>query len=168
MKLSSLVNKAKTSSLYLWILNRILWYNIPFNSPHKFSILKIDEGFVTLLLPYIRKNKNHINGVHACALATASEYATGLCLTTRLSASEYRIILRSIHMDYHYQGKTDISFDFLLENDLVITQILDPLKTQEAVFVKLIINGFDSAKKHVCTGTIEWQVKRWASVKTKI
>jgi hypothetical protein len=168
MDLRTGIKKAEHSIFYRWLLNRILWRAIPFNSPHSFLIVKIAEGFVGLKLPFIRKNKNHINGVHACALATASEYATGLCLMSLLSEKEYRIILKSIHMDYHFQGKTDITFDFKLDNSFISQNICAPLQTQEAVFIKLIIEGYDTQQKHISTGTIEWQVKRWDNVKTKI
>ena len=78
MNLNALIQKSKNSKFYLWLLNFVLWKTVPFNSPHKFLITAIDAGNVSIKLPYIRKNKNHINGIHACALATVCEYATGL------------------------------------------------------------------------------------------
>jgi len=168
MDLRTGIKKAEHSSFYRWLLNRILWRAIPFNSPHSFLITKIAEGFVGLKIPFIRKNKNHINGIHACALATASEYASGLCLMSLLSDKEYRIILKSIHMDYHFQGKTDIALEYKLTDEFIQQQIIMPLRSQDAVLVKLIIDSYDTQQKHISTGTIEWQVKRWDKVKTKI
>ena len=69
-----LIEKAKTSHLYLRFLNWGLYRMIPFNAPHGFEIAEITDWEVKTVLPYIRKNLNHINGIHACALATVSEF----------------------------------------------------------------------------------------------
>ena len=168
MNLNSLILKSRNSSFYRWLLNIVLWRAVPFNSPHKFLITAIDEGKVSVTLPFIRKNKNHINGIHACARATVCEYATGLCITSSVSEKDFRIILKSIHIDYFYQGKTDVFLNFTLEKSFVEKEILAPLKNSDAVLIKLYPEIYDTNKNHICTGTIEWQVKNWKNVKTKI
>jgi len=71
-------------------------------------------------------------------------------------------------MDYHFQGKTDIALEYKLTDEFIQQQIIMPLRSQDAVLVKLIIDSYDTQQKHISTGTIEWQVKRWDKVKTKI
>ncbi len=168
MRLNSLIKKSATSKFYLWLLNVGLWRVVPFNSPHKFLITSIAEGKVSVKLPFIRRNKNHINSLHACALATLCEYATGLCITTSLAENEYRIILKSIHMDYFFQGKNDAYLNFEIDKQITDAEILLPLKTSESVTLKLSPMIFDAKANHLCTGIIEWQVKKWSSVKTKV
>ena len=71
-------------------------------------------------------------------------------------------------MEYHFQGKTDISFEYKLTGEFIRQHIILPLQSHDAILVKLIIDSYDAQQKHISTGTIEWQVKRWDNVKTKV
>ncbi|MFN0189743.1 MAG: DUF4442 domain-containing protein, partial [Bacteroidia bacterium] len=70
MTLNSILDKAKNSSFYLFLLNLVLRRIIPYNAPHRFKVEKVNEESLEVSIPFIKKNKNHINGIHACALAT--------------------------------------------------------------------------------------------------
>ncbi len=168
MNLPEIVNKAKSSSFYLWLLNTGLWFKIPFNYPHKPRITKIDGNAFTIVLPYKKKNRNHIKGIHACALATVCEYISGLVLVSFLSEKDHRIILKNIHMTYHYQAKMDVETTFSLTPEFIQNEIELPLKSSDSVFKELTVNVYDAQKNHICTGLINWQIKRWEKVKTKI
>jgi hypothetical protein len=168
MNLPEIVNRAKSSSFHLWLLNTGLWYKIPFNHPHKPRITKIDGNVFTILLPYKRKNRNHIKGIHACALATLCEYISGLVLVNFLSEKDHRIILKNIHMTYHYQAKMDVETTFSLAPEFIQNEIEAPLKSSDSVFKELTVNVYDVHRNHICTGVINWQIKKWEKVKTKI
>jgi hypothetical protein len=71
-------------------------------------------------------------------------------------------------MDYHYQGKTDLFLNFSLEEQVTEKEILQPLQTSDAILIKLKPEVFDENQNHICTGTIEWQVKKWKDVRTKL
>lgn len=159
--------KARYSSFYKWLLNRGLWFKIPFNLPHKIRIKEIGEEHISMELPFIASNKNHINGIHACALATLCEYVSGLSLARFLSAEKYRIILKDIHVIYHYQAKTKVSTSFEI-NKLLLREIRQELEVSEAIFKELHVEVYDSKLNHVCTGIITWQLKNWSKVKTKV
>ena len=175
MLLSDLIKKAETSAFNLWLLNNILWKKIPFNNPHKFRIEKIvrrtpggENGFLAISLPYKRKNQNHIKGIHACALATLCEYISGLALMASISEKEYRIILKNIKMTYHYQAKMKVLATFSLPEEFLQKEIMEPLKTSDSIFKELTVELYDLDKNHICTGLINWQIKKWEKVKTKI
>jgi acyl-coenzyme A thioesterase PaaI-like protein len=119
-QLEHILNKAYKNNFWLWILNKALNRIIPFNAPHKFYIDKIDLNNIQVNIPYIRKNLNHLKGVHACALATASEYACGFLLISRLSPSNYRLIMRNMHVDYVKQGKENLKVKFNLSEDRLL------------------------------------------------
>ncbi|HKR03644.1 MAG TPA: DUF4442 domain-containing protein [Bacteroidia bacterium] len=167
MVLSELIRKAETSPFYLWVLNNILWKKIPFNNPHKIKIEKIKDGSLTIFLPYKRKNMNHIGGIHACALATLCEYTTGLTLMSSISEKEFRIILKNIKMTYHYQAKMKVQTTFSLSKEFIRNEIVEPLKTADSIFKELTVELYDVKKNHICTGVINWQIKKWEKVKTK-
>lgn len=168
MKLAPLIEKAKTSSFYRWMLNRILLKKITFNNPHKLEITKIENGALTITLPYIKENRNHIKGIHACALATLCEYVSGLFLAYSISENEYRVILKNIFMTYHYQAKMKVHTTFSLPVEFIQTEIIEPLKISDCIFKELKVEVYDEKKNHICTGLINWQIKKWEKVKTKI
>ncbi len=119
INLQKIFLKAQYSSFHRWILNRGLWFKIPFNLPHKIRIKEIGADSIAMELPFIRANKNHINGIHACALATLCEYVSGLSLVRFLSPDKYRIILKDIHVIYHYQAKTKVNAQFQVDKILL-------------------------------------------------
>lgn len=166
-KLNALVEKAKNSSFYLWLLNMILLRTVPFNYPHHLMITKLADDEITVTAFNKRYNRNHIKGIHACLLATLCEYVSGLSLTMFLPAGEYRIILKTIQMTYHYQAKMNVSVKFKLDKQEIENTILKPLQTQEALFKEFTVEAYDTAGNHICTGLINWQIKAWKNAKLK-
>jgi len=146
----------------------MLGLGIPFNKPHRFKVIKIDENGLEAMVPYRRKNLNHLKGIHACALATVSELASGLSLMNCLSAPNYRLIMKSMHMDYHYQAKTDVVVKGSLGKEQFEKEILTPLQQDGVAFYTSTIPAHDTKGNHICTATVEWQIKDWAKVKTKV
>jgi len=71
-------------------------------------------------------------------------------------------------MTYHYQAKTSVFVNFKISSEVIETEILGPLKTQDAVFREFSVEVYDSENNHICTGLINWQIKAWKHVKMKI
>ena len=115
-----------------------------------------------------RKNQNHIKGIHACALATVCEYITGITLASCISEKEFRIILKNISMTYHYQAKMKVQATFSLSKEFIQSEIMEQLKTSDSIFKGLKVELHDIQNNHICTGLINWQIKKWEKVKTKI
>lgn len=167
MNLQKLLSHAEHSGFYKWLLNRALNYTIPFNSPHQFEVLAISDRELKVRLPYRRSNLNHIRGLHACALATVSEFSTGLLLIKRLDPAKYRLIMQRLEMDYHYQGKMDATASFAIPDEWLAHEILKPLETKESTVVICEIKIHDTAGNHLTTGRVHWQIKDWKKVRTK-
>ena len=164
-KLKQQFDKARNSSFRLWLLNVGLLRIVPFNKPHDIKIVTINEESLTVKARNIRSNQNHIKGIHACLLATLCEYVSGLSLLTVLDPKEYRIILKNIHMTYHYQAKTDVYATFGLSAAFLKDEILKPLEQEPALFKEFTVDVYDESKNHICTGLINWQIKSWKNVK---
>src|SRR5689334_25303249 len=81
-RLLFIYRRAKHSRFFLWLLNRVLGYSIPFNKPHGIKLTAVHDDGVSVRLPYRRKNLNHLKGIHACALATMAEFSSGIALIT--------------------------------------------------------------------------------------
>lgn len=167
-KLALQFEKAKKSKFRLWLLNKGLLNIVPFNKPHNIEVVTMDEEGLLVSAKNKRANQNHIKGVHACLLATLCEYVSGLSLLLELNPKEYRIILKSIQMTYHYQAKTRVYARFHLDNHILENEILKPLQTETKLFKEFSIQVFDEEKNHICTGFINWQIKSWKNVKTEM
>ena len=131
-----ILEKAKTSKRHLKLLNFALGKKIPFNKPHGFKVVELGDMSVKVLIPYKRKNFNHIRGLHACGLATISEFATGMVLLNALDPKEYRIIMQRMEMNYHYQGKMDAYAYFEMTEAWLQEEVINPLKDKESIVVK--------------------------------
>ena len=164
---AKLLQKAKHSSFYLKVLNWSLTRMIPFNKPHGFRIVELEDYRLKTLIPYRKSNFNHIRGLHACGLATISEFTTGFLLLSILDIKKYRIIMQRLEMDYHYQGKMDATAEFAISPQWLEEKVIKPLATQEAVVVPCEVKIHDAKGNHLTTGTIFWQFKDWTKVKTK-
>ena len=163
----SIVTKARTSAFYRWLLNLGLFRMIPFNKPHGFRVHALSEYGVTAVMPYRRRNMNHIRGLHACGLATLTEFTSGLALILQLDSSQYRIILKRLEMDYLYQGKMDAYASFEVTPEWLESNVKQPLSSSDAVVIPCKVEIKDVAGNHLTTGIVHWQVKPWSKVKTK-
>ncbi len=71
-------------------------------------------------------------------------------------------------MTYHYQAKTAVYVTFKITKQQIEEEILNPLKTQDAIFKEFSVEVYDEEKNHICTGLINWQIKAWKNVKMKV
>ena len=167
MDLQRLLQRAESSSVHRWILNQSLNFAIPFNRPHGVRVLEISNNHLKVELPYRRSNFNHIKGLHACALATVSEFTTGLLLIKRLG-SKYRLIMQKLEMEYHYQGKMDAHASFRLEDLWLQENVFNVVEREGVAVVPCKIDIHDAKGNHLTTGNVFWQIKEWTKVRTKV
>lgn len=168
MNINTILQKAQHSSFYLWLLNLGLSRRIPFNKPHGFKVIEVKDDVLKTLLPYRKSNFNHIRGIHACAMATVSEFTTGFLMISRIDPKKYRIIMKTMEMEYHYQGKMDAIAVFTISENWLETNIYKPLESQESTVVICEVKIHDKEGNHLSTGKVHWQVKSWDKVKTKV
>ncbi len=157
--------KAKHSGFYLFLLNTILGFAIPFNKPHRIKISGVHEGGVDVRLPYRRKNLNHLKGIHACALATAAEYSSGISLLLCIG-TDYRLIMKNISITYHYQAKMDVVISHRISKEIIENNILLPLGKADSILFHNTVDVYDVLQNHLCTTTVDWQIKKWDKVKS--
>ncbi len=163
--LQSAFQRAYKSKFHLYLLNLGISRFVPFNKPHKFKIVEISPNSVRIELPYIKRNLNHIKGIHACALATLNELASGILIISRLDPSEFRIIMKSIHLDYVYQAKAKVYVDFKMSEE-ELRDLKVKAKSSPVEFpVELITRDQDN--NEICSSRIIWQLKSWDQVRTK-
>ena len=139
---------------------------IPFNRPHRISVINISPKGCTVDLPHRRRNLNHLGTLHACALATAGEYVAGLNVIEAFDLSEYRLIMSRLGVEYHRRPEggciAESSWD-----EGTLESIKTELKKEGVVAFSLVSKLKDSASEHVATTTTMWQVKSWKKIKSK-
>ncbi|NNC82105.1 MAG: DUF4442 domain-containing protein [Flavobacteriales bacterium] len=165
--LDRLMAGAKQSAWGLKKLNFTLLRVIPFNLPHKFKITRITDELVETELPFRRKNLNHLKGIHACAMATLAEYTTGLFLLSKSSSGGYRLIMKSIHVEYHYQARSKVTASFGMSAEEFDRKVKAPLERDGLLLDEFSVKLYDVDQNLVATGTMEWQLKDWKKVKSK-
>ena len=159
--------QAMQSSWGLTKLNFLLKRFIPFNSPHGFHITELTPDSATTKIPYIRKNMNHLKGLHACCLATATEYTSGIALGNKFGLSKYRLIMKTLSMEYVYQGKMEAFVKYHIPQNIIESIEKFEIGDQDKLLITCEVKTFDIEKNHLCTGTIEWQLKKWNKVRTR-
>ena len=167
MDMMTFVGRAKSSGFYRWLLNQVFDRMVPFNKPHHFRILEIGDTHVKTFLPYRRRNLNHVNGLHACALATLTELSSGFLLASRLDPKKFRLILKRLEVDYLYQGKMDAVCEFRLSDEMIQKSITGPLHSLESTVFVAEVNIFDLKGNQLTAGKAHWQIKEWGKVRTK-
>jgi acyl-coenzyme A thioesterase PaaI-like protein len=167
MHLPSLIARSRRSAIARWWMNTLLNIMIPFNAPHGFTVVPQAEGGIRVNIPYRRINRNHIRGIHACAMATGAEMCSGLSLLEQLDPRKYRLIMRSIHMEYHFQARRNAHAICTPSHAEIAGAVIEPLRVNEKVDYTSSVRVMDDRGEHLATGTITWQVKEWSKVRTK-
>ncbi len=164
---AKIMQKAKHSAFYLKVLNWALYRMVPFNKPHGFRIVELGDYRLKTFMPYKKSNFNHIRGLHACGLATISEFATGFLLLSSLDMKKYRMILQRLEVNYLYQGKMDATAEFVISKTWLEEKVMNPLQQQDSVIVPCEVKVHDLKGNQLTTGIVYWQFKEWSKVKTK-
>ncbi len=166
--LKNILVKAGETPAMLKIINPVLRRMIPFNRPHRLTVTELSSERAIVRIPHRKSNLNHLKGIHALALSTASEYASGLMILRHLGTKDFRLIMKSLKTDYHYQGKTAIDAVFELSEMDVQEKILSQLDEDGKTDFLCEIVTFDQNQNHISTTTCDWQIKKWDRVRTRI
>ena len=146
-------------TVQLSILDRLLTWKIPFNSGLGLKIQKLSDQECVIEAQSRRRQKNHVNGAHACFLALMAEYPAGLLLAQHFDFNDYRLIISELKMSYHKQGRGTLVARSLLGQDV-------PDKIDEEHFVKMQTEIKNSNGDLIAKGETLWQIKPWSKVRS--
>ncbi|MCO6483658.1 MAG: DUF4442 domain-containing protein [Flavobacteriales bacterium] len=167
MDLARIIERSRTSAFHRRVLNMGLARLIPFNRPHGFRVVPLPAGGIRVEVPFRRINRNHIRGIHACCLATAAEFCSGLALMTAVEPGRFRIIMKELRMEYHFQARSGTHAEFAPAKELLEERLVRPLMEGGPVLFVAEVPLHDSEGHHVATGTVTWQIKAWEQVRTR-
>jgi acyl-coenzyme A thioesterase PaaI-like protein len=167
-KLPEFIAAARKSPESLQSLNEVLYTLIPFNRSHRFHIEELGIDFVRTRGPYLKENLNHIQGIHACGIATIAELSAGLLLLSRLDPQEYRLIMAGMEVEYQYQAKKDIVAETRMTAEQLEREIIAVLQTSDALLKTMTTAVQDVDGNSVATVRTTWQIKPWSQVRTAV
>ena len=154
------------SKPYLYLLEQVLNRKISFNAWHRFKFIKMSDEEVIIKAPFIRANKNHLGGIHACAIATIGEYSAGLTLLKNFGISKYRIIMKELNVEYIKQAPGAV-FATAMFTKKIKQEILETIAIESASSIELQSNIYNSDEEKIAIVTTKWQIKDWRKVNFK-
>ena len=160
--LSALLDAARHDPKHLDRFNAALDRLVPFNRPHHLSVEHLTEGTITVRLPYEEANLNHVRSLHACGLATAAEFASGLFLLQHVNPARYRLLMKSLSITYLRQGLQDALVTVAPASGWIQNEVLTPLEAEGRLTVPLQIDVRDVAGEVLCQVTVAWHLKAWS------
>jgi acyl-coenzyme A thioesterase PaaI-like protein len=158
--------KNSSQAFALKIIEKIFNIGIPFNFSRSFKLIELSEVKTKIKMPCIRANKNHLGGMHACAIATLGEYAAGLSLIKRFGSSDYRLIMKELKTDYIKQASNDLYGEVTIEK-AELDQVESIIATDEKASISVLTNILNAQDEVVAVVQTEWQLKGWQAVTFK-
>ena len=161
---SKLIARAKSGNPGL--LSRIMQEVIPFNRPHRISVVKLSSETCVVSLPDRRRNRNHLGTMHACAMATAAEFVSGLNVLEAFDITQYRLIMGRLEVDYLRRPKGCCTATSSW-GDGKLQMVKSDISADGVASFTLTSVVLDSLDMKVAEATIHWQVKSWEKVRVK-
>ena len=152
-----LAEKIKNPILRYQFLNTLLDKVIPFNKGLGLRILEINEEFVEVKSVKKKRRRNHLGGVHACALALLGEYPAGIFLAKVYPVNKYRLILAELNMTYLKQVHNTVYSRANRPQTLPKT-----VNQQGWAFMETQL--MNSRRETVALCQTKWQIKEWDSL----
>jgi acyl-coenzyme A thioesterase PaaI-like protein len=112
-----------------------------------------------VLLPWRRRNLNHVGTMHACALATAAEYASGLCLLNAMEHQQVRLVMANLNITYPRRAQSACTAVAKLDSRHLEDILAQLDKEGRGAFVlKAQVKNADN--EVVASAEITWHLKR--------
>lgn len=145
-KLLSAWQKLHTKPIGRWLFKQIMAKNVPYTGSIKADVQKLSPGYCEIKLKYRKSNTNHLNSVHALALANLGEYASGLAMMTALPP-DVRGIVTQIKTSYLKKARGNL----LAIAQVDVPQIIKP-GTTHLIEAKI----YDNDQDLVTQVAIQW------------
>lgn len=128
------------------LFNFLLAYTVPYSGSIKAKVITLGDGHVKIALKDRRAVRNHLNSIHAIALANLGELASGMAMFSVLSA-ETRAIVVNLDIQYLKKARGDL---------IAIGRANPPSQITEATNSLVYAEIKDSTGELVSKMTVDW------------
>jgi acyl-coenzyme A thioesterase PaaI-like protein len=90
-----------------WFFMRLVAFRIPYTGTMRAQVLKLEPGETEVRLPDRKIIRNHLNCIHAIALANLGEFTGGITVLGRLPA-QTKFIITSLKIEYLKKARGDL------------------------------------------------------------
>ena len=143
-------------------MDRLMRIALPFNRPHRIRIAAVTPEYVEVALPSRRSNFNHLGGMHACAIATALEFASGASILLEVGMRDYRIIMSRLEIDYTAKPKGHCTVR-AQRNTPAIQGLTGVLEKEGVARIVQPSSLYDASGEHCAEATVHWHLKAWGA-----
>ena len=130
-----------------WLFSRLLGWLAPYTGTMGATVEELAPGHVRVRLPDRRRVRNHLDSIHAIALANVAELASGLAVTSALPPG-VRGIPVSLHMAYVKKARGTVVAE--------CTTSLPPVTADVEHVAQVAVR--DAAGDVVASGTVTWKL----------
>lgn len=139
-------------------MSRLMQEVIPFNRPHRLTVEFLSDDCCQVALPFRRRNRNHVGSMHACAMATAAEYASGLCVLSAFGVGEVRLVMANLQIQFSRRAHGNCVAKAQLPGH-VLRDVRMKLKQQGRCAFDLRSVVRDAQGEEVAEAQITWHLK---------
>ncbi len=143
-------------------MDRLMRMALPFNRPHRIRIAAVTQEQVEISLPSRRSNRNHLGGMHACAIATALEFGSGASILLEVGMQEYRIIMSRLEIDYLAKPKGDCVVR-AQRNTPDVLGLTGVLESEGVARIVQPSSLYDASGEHCAEAAVHWHLKAWGN-----
>lgn len=131
-----------------WILSRLIGLAVPYTATMGADIVQLGEGSAVVKLADHRRVRNHLNSIHALALANLGEFTANLALIS-LCPPHGRFIVTKLETEYLKKGRGLLHCTCDIPSDL-------PWDTAERTAATAVVT--DEQDDTVARVTVYWKL----------
>ncbi|MBE9568516.1 MAG: DUF4442 domain-containing protein [Proteobacteria bacterium] len=135
-----------------WLFNCLLRWYIPYSGSIKARVLELKPGYARLELREKRRVRNHLNSVHALALANLGELTSGLALLSGMDDKVRGIPFR-ISTEYYKKAR-----GILVAKCHVTAPGADEIHRNENMDFRVSADIIDEDGEVVATTVVDWRL----------
>ena len=132
----------------VWLFNKILGRMVPYTGALGARVVRLQPGHAVCVLTDRRAVRNHLDSVHAVALANLAELVSGTAMLTALPAGTRGIVTR-LEIDYLKKARGTLT----ATSDVTVPTVTESVE----MFPQAVIT--DSAGDVVATARVTWKVQ---------